>query len=166
MWLCGLALYLPEAALGRRGHDEVIDLPLPSLPVTVFIGLHDRAALKQMVGTGIVPPIHVPTLSYADRLARWREVIPHAASDEALDASVAEVARRFRSEGEFIERVGAEVTALGRPPCAEDLLAACRHDVELGALAQQVTPRFRLDELMLPAAQIPTSRNKNPASNE
>ena len=43
--------------------------------------------------------------------------------------------------------------ALGRAPTAEELLAAARADLDLGALAQPVTPRFDLAELMLPPAQ-------------
>ena len=41
----------------------------------------------------------------------------------------------------------------GRAPTADELLAAARADLDLGALAQPVTPRFGLAELMLPPAQ-------------
>ena len=52
-----------------------------------------------------------------------------------------------------IERVGAELAARGRTPTVEELLAAARADLDLGALAQPVTPRFDLAELMLPPVQ-------------
>src|SRR5690606_25509728 len=46
-----------------------------------------------------------------------------------------------------------QLIALGRTPSLHDALAAARADLDLGALAQAVTPRFGLEELMLPAAQ-------------
>jgi SpoVK/Ycf46/Vps4 family AAA+-type ATPase len=42
---------------------------------------------------------------------------------------------------------------MDRSPTRERLFAACRDDLDLGDLAQPVTPRFDLDELMLPARQ-------------
>jgi hypothetical protein len=152
-WLRGLAVYLPDSTFARRGQDEAAELPLPALPVTVFVGMHDRAALKHVSGSEVMPPIQVASLTYAERLACWRESVPQAAARARGDAALAEVARRFRSEREFIERVAAEVNSLGRQPELDDLLVACRGDMDLGALAQEVPPRFRLDELMLPPAQ-------------
>jgi vesicle-fusing ATPase len=152
-WLRGAAVYLNESLLVRRGHEETVDLPLPGLPLTVFVGMHDRATLKALGGPGITPPILVPSLDYRERLACWRGAVPAAASDSGLDAALAEVARRFRSGREAISRAGSEVSALGRAPVLDDFIAACRGDVDLGALAQEVVPRFRLEELMLPPAQ-------------
>ena len=152
-WLRGLAVYLPPEATMARRPDDAIELPLPSLPVTIFVGLHDRGALKQLGGPGVSPPIHVGSLGYAERLECWRTVVPAARSNPDVDATLAEVARRFRSERDVIERVGAELATLDREPRLDDLLAACRNELDLGALAQEVTPRFGLDELMLPPAQ-------------
>jgi hypothetical protein len=152
-WLRGLAVYLPPEATMARRPDDAIELPLPSLPVTIFVGLHDRGALKQLGGPGVSPPIQVGSLGYAERLECWRTVVPAARSNPDVDATLAEVARRFRSERDVIERVGAELATLDREPRLDDLLAACRNELDLGALAQEVTPRFGLDELMLPPAQ-------------
>jgi hypothetical protein len=66
---------------------------------------------------------------------------------------LAEAARRFRYERPAIERIGAELAALGRTPTADDILAAARADLDLGGLAVPVTPRFGLAELMLPPPQ-------------
>jgi len=152
-WLRGDAVYLTDGLLARRGHDEVVELPLPSLPVTIFIGARDRAELKHLADAALVPPIVVAPLGYAERLACWRRAVPAAETDAALDGLLAEVARRFRLERDAIARLGAEIAALGRRPDLDDLLNACRGDIDLGSLAQEVIPRFTLDELMLPPAQ-------------
>jgi hypothetical protein len=115
--------------------------------MTLFVGMHDRAALRSLGAAS--PAIVVPPLSYAERLACWREALPWP-SAAALPT---ELARRFRYERTAIARVGAELLALGREPTLEETLATARGDLDLGTLAQAVVPRFRLDELMLPAAQ-------------
>jgi len=152
-WLRGEVLYLTPAVLTRRTHDEPVELPLPSLPATLFVGTHDRGELKVLTDPGLVAPIVVPPLTYAERLAQWRRVVPAAANDAELDAILGEVARRFRMEQEAIVRVGTELAAPGRRPELNDFLSACRADLDLGSLAQEVVPRFTLDELMLPPAQ-------------
>jgi len=75
--------------------------------------------------------------------------VPPAAGQPVLS----EIARRFRGEPAAIARMGAELSLLGRAPTADEVLAAARANLDLGALAQAVTPRFRLDELMLPPPQ-------------
>jgi len=151
-WLRGLAVYAPEAVL-RRHPDEALDVPVASLPIMVFVGLHDRAALAHLSGPDVMPPIRMSALSHAERLAWWRHAVPGANASAALDSGLADVARRFRSERDLIDRVGAELQALGRVPTVDDLLAACRDEIDLGALAQEVVPRFDLGELMLPPMQ-------------
>jgi hypothetical protein len=149
-WLRGAALYLPFAALlPAHGHEHAMQaLPLPALPLSLYVGIHDRAALHRL-GDDVLPAVEVPPPSFAERLAAWRQVLPSAAQRPVL----AEVARRFRCELAAIERIAAELTRLGREPTADELLAAARADFDLGALAQAVPPRFALAELMLPPAQ-------------
>jgi hypothetical protein len=148
-WLRGHAVYLPaEWLTDPSGHESVIKPPLPGLPLLVFVGLHDRTALSKLVSETL-PPLTVPALSYPERLLMWRRAVPSTAHKPVL----AEMARRFRFEREAIERVGRDLAALGRPPREDELFAAARADLELGTLAQPVTPRFVLSELMLPPAQ-------------
>ena len=149
-WLRGSAAYLPVELLANAGsHDGTMERPpLPALPLTAFVGMHDPAQLKAL-GADALPPIHVPPLTYIERLECWRRAVPSAAHRPVL----AELARRFRYERAAIERVGAELAALDRAPTADEMAAAARADLDLGALAQPVTPRFALAELMLPAAQ-------------
>ena len=149
-WLRGAALYLPLAWLApaeRHGH-EAIPVPLPALPLSLFVGVHERAAIRQL-GDQALPAVEVAPASHAERLAAWQHAVPSAAHQPVL----AELARRFRCETAAIARIGAELSLLGRVPTGDELLAAARADLDLGALAQAVTPRFSLAELMLPPAQ-------------
>lgn len=155
-WLRGCAVYLPVEWLadgcphgGHDGHEANVEpLPLPALPLTVFVGMHDRASLRSL-GTNASPPVEVPPMTHAERVACWRGALP-GVRDAAL---LAEVARRWRCERGAIRRVGDELAARGTVPTADALMAAARADLDLGALAQPVVPRFRMDELMLPPQQ-------------
>lgn len=150
-WLRGHALYLPAAMLAAPASDHggadgmLRPPPLPGLPLAVFVGTTSRAALRGLGTT--LPALLVPPLAYPERLAAWREALPEGG------AMLPELARRFRYERGAIGRVGAELAGLGRPPEPAEMLAAARADLDLGTLAQPVVPRFRLAELMLPAAQ-------------
>jgi vesicle-fusing ATPase len=148
-WLRGHAVYLPvEWLVDASGHDRAVAAPsLPGLPLLVFVGLHERAALGRL-GGDILPPVTVSPLSYSERLQIWRRALPSAPK-----SALAEVARRFRYEHAAIARVGAELAALGRAPAEDELFAAAHADLEVGTLAQAVAPRFALSDLMLPAAQ-------------
>ena len=147
-WLRGSAVYLP-AELLANGHDGAIERPpLPALPIAVFVGSRDLAPFRSL-GLDASSPIRVPPLTHAERLECWRRAVPSAANHAVL----AELARRFRYERAAIERVGAELAARDRAPTVAELLAAARADLELGVLAQPVTPRFDLTELMLPPVQ-------------
>jgi hypothetical protein len=146
-WLRGHAVYVPASALADTSAPETAlhRPPLPGLPVTVFVGVHDRAALRGLGPT--LPAVVVPALTYAERLAHWRQALPSAGP------VVAELARRFRYEQAAIARVGSELAMLDRPSTSAEILAAARADLDLGTLAQPVAPRFMRDELMLPAPQ-------------
>jgi ATPase family associated with various cellular activities (AAA) len=145
-WLRGHAVYVPASALAAQSsHEAALEAPLPGLPLTVFVGVHDRTLLRGLDLTS--PAVIVPPLTYAERLAQWREAIPSAG------AVLPELARRFRYEHSAIARVRSELATLGRSPSTSELLGAARADLDLGTLAQPVRPRFVRGELMLPVVQ-------------
>jgi SpoVK/Ycf46/Vps4 family AAA+-type ATPase len=154
-WLRGAALYMPIEALStstadsQHAHETTsASMPLPELPLSLFVGMHDSAAIRRL-GALVMPAIRVPPPTHAARLEAWQRAVPSAAHRPVL----AELARRFRCETSAIERIGAELALLGREPTSDELLAASRADLDLGALAQPVAPRFKLSELTLPAKQ-------------
>lgn len=144
-WLRGAALFVEATLLADdHGHDPVTpSLPLPALPLLLWVGARDLGSLK---GLRHLPALPLAPLTYPQRLALWQQQLPDA-------PALAELARRFRYEPAAIQRVAAEARALPQPPDAERLLSLARADLDLGALAQPVQPRFALHELMLPAAQ-------------
>ncbi len=151
-WLRGAALLLPAHAL-RPTDPHGVDaqapaLPLPALPVTVIVALHDRGAIPRL-GEGTLPAVALPGATWPQRLAAWQAALPALADNPVL----AEAATRLRGEGEDIARIAAELAANGHVPLREEVLAAARADLDLGALAQAVVPRFTLGEVMLPAQQ-------------
>ena len=147
-WLRGEALFIDASELVENGvHDpSPRPLPLPGLPLTIVLGSVDRALLHRAGQT--LPAIAVPALSYAERLCCWRAAL----GDAALAPSLPELARRYRYEAPAIERVGRELARLGHTPSPAELFATARADLDVGTLAQPVTPRFVRDELMLPPA--------------
>jgi vesicle-fusing ATPase len=145
-WLRGCTLYLNARDLGDdHGHEPApISLPLPALPLLLWLGAEDLARLKGLSHT--LPALSLAPLSYPQRLALWQQHLPEA-------PALAELARRFRYELGAIQRVAAEVHALPAAPTSSQVFAAARADLDLGNLAQAVQPRFALNELMLPPAQ-------------
>ena len=157
-WLRGAALYLPPQALnlapapGHGSSDEAGQapraLPLPDLPLTLYIGVHERTELRAL-GDAALAPITVAAASHSQRLAAWRCALPASVPLTLLD----ELSLRYRCETSVIDRIAAELSLLGRAPSEAELRQATRADLDLGALAQAVPPRFGLAELMLPPAQ-------------
>ncbi len=145
-WLRSHSLYIDVDVLRDDHSHEAprLTLPLPALPLVLWVGAHDAASLKGLPNA--LPVLIVPPLTYAQRLMLWQAYLPDA-------PALPELARRFRCEEATIARVAGEVNAMLEAPDAQQLFAAARADLDLGALAQPVTPRFTLDELMLPAAQ-------------
>ena len=154
-WLHGVDLYVGAEVLGGGDpHSPAPVLPsLASLPVTVFIGIHERSLLAKLPPALTLPPVQAEVLGYRERLALWGEHLPAACRDPDFAATVADCARRFRYERQTILGISRDLHELGRPVESADLLAACRADLDLGDLAQPVEPRFCHDDLMLPPKQ-------------
>jgi hypothetical protein len=151
-WLLGDAIFLPPHRLGvgdrTRVHAALV--AARSVPVTVFLAIHERSDLAGLPAELLVPPFPLPPLSYERRLGLWRRTLAHSSPE--LELATAEAARRFRYEEETIRVLGAALNRLGRPATPDELLAACRAEVQIdcGDLAQLVEPRFEPDELVLP----------------
>jgi hypothetical protein len=156
-WLNGLDLFIASRGIssqdGEEGQPYGKLLSLPSIPITVFLGIRDRTELPHLPNHRLQPVVDIPTLTYDDRLACWQQVLGSAAP--ALQPSIAECARRFRYEPGTIQTIGEGLRGRATQLTSEDLFAACRAELELdmGDLAQSVTPRFRAEELVLPAKQ-------------
>ncbi|NRF71725.1 ATP-binding protein [Aquincola sp. S2] len=128
-------------------------LPPLSVPVTLFAPISEHLQVRHIDAELLLPVLKIPTLSYEGRLAAWREEFGRDAT--ALDATLTEVARRFRYERATIRQIAAEIKALPGTPTEDDLIAACRAElgVDMGDLAAYVEPRFKDERLILPKKQ-------------
>ncbi len=155
-WLHDADVLLPPQALRNIDHTHE-SLRWPGAPVRWWVPLGEVAAVRNLPANTTLPALVLPRMSYAERAARWQQSLQLSLGSRApgLDGIVEEVARRFRFEAETIDRIAADAAQIDGPVSAETLTALCRthaqHD--MGNLAQRVTPRFSLSELVLPPAQ-------------
>jgi hypothetical protein len=154
-WLRQVVLYLPFELLAATAHEHVgpVSLPLPALPVTVVAGLAERGELKRLPASRTLPVLSLQALDFHDRVQCWTEALGPTAAEAQLADAVADCARRFRYEASSIRQIAGALRALPRPLVPADLFTACRAAVDLGELAQRITPRFGAGDLMLPARQ-------------
>ena len=142
----------------RGGRDVVFDRVDPARTALVVVDLQngfmeEGAPVGQLPQQLTLSRVRLAPMSYDARLARWRLELPSVWASKEGRHALTECARRFRYEGDTIARIASAIRALGHPPSPHDLYGACRADLELGDLAQPVTPRFNLKELMLPERQ-------------
>jgi hypothetical protein len=160
-WLKGVHLYLGEEAaplvIGNNDahqHQSMIPwLNVQAVPIVIFLNTVGRRRLKNIPSHLLLPKIDVPGFTFRQRSSLWRELLTGKA--KGLGTGIDECARRFRYEKETIRRIAEGIMTLPGPLTADDLLAACRAHLELdlGDLAQPVTPRFKEEILILPHHQ-------------
>jgi len=153
-WLKGLDLWIP------RGGGEAKDsekscywLDLQPIPISLFLGIRDRKQLAPIPSHLLLPRIEVPQLSYRDRIQVWQQELGTA--NPGLNHTIAECSRRFRYEKGTIHTICTGLQGHKAEISPADLIAACRAelDLDIGELAQAVTPRFEAHELILPPKQ-------------
>jgi len=114
--------------------------------------MHDMQASKQLPSHALKSPVVLPATDFEMRVARFRKAL--GKHGEGLEFEILEAARRFRIGAKAIEAIGDAAEQLDTLD-AEHLDRLCRAQVrlDLGTLAQSVTPRFKFKELVLPPAQ-------------
>ncbi len=145
-WLDDADLYLPVAF----DATEPPSLPRDSIPATVFAASHRRRPAAP--AALCTPTLRVLESSFSDRLDCWRAAL--GAPADGSDATLAEVARRFRYDRPTIDRVAAGMDPAG-PITMSSLVAACRAELGLdfAGLAEELVPRFGAGDLVLPGPQ-------------
>jgi len=145
-WLRGVDLFLDLDAAAAALAARPLRLPSAALGLRLLLAVEGRGGPAEVPPGLLAPPVHVPPLSYEARLELWRQELDHEV--------VVDVARRFRFEGGAIRSVARRVRRDGAVS-RERLVTACREELELdlGELAEEVRPRFRRDELVLPRKQ-------------
>lgn len=156
-WLRGDDLFFDAdsaaALLDDHGRLSLDALPPASLPVTLYVVTRGRDEVAAVPETVRTPAVEVPTLTYTERTACWHRELGERGRD--IEDAIPEVSRRFRYEKEMIRRIADELKKLPEPASRDHLIEACRAEVEveIGELAQPVTPRFEGEQLILPQPQ-------------
>jgi hypothetical protein len=151
-WLRGRDVFLDLEAAAAVLAERPLRLPDASIGAHLLLAAEDGAAFGEVPASVRLPAIHVPPLTHERRLELWREQLGDRAG--GLDGDLADVARRFRFEAGPVRAVCRRL-APDRPVTRDALVDACRAELELdlGGLAEPVRPRFRREELVLPARQ-------------
>ena len=153
-WLRDLDLVLPEGWLAApNGTQAESLLSARALPLRWYLPVQDQAGLHQFPDELLVPPLQIAPLSFEQRVDKLKRALGGRVL--GMESALEQCARRFRFQDRQIERVA---LAFDDPVLAltgEALLAACAQEtvVELGNLAERVTPRFTPEELILPPQQ-------------
>ncbi len=159
-WLRGLDVFLPERSAekscgGQVGYPELRGLV--ALPIAVFWQMRDRTPLAPFASEQVLPIVELPRLGYRDRIQTWYRALglKEADTSPALRQEIAECARRFRYEPEAIGRIAQSVAHPDLSSPSLHLAVACRAELglDIGDLAQPVTPRFSASDLVLPPKQ-------------
>jgi hypothetical protein len=155
-WLKDVDLFLAQEPFTsvEKHHNRNEGLPLSSIPATIFLAVGERKQLDHIAPSHLLPIVNIKPLSYTERVAHWKRQL--GARAKGSEKSIAEISRRFRYEKETINNICQELKALQGKIEEEDLIAACRAelDMDIGELACLVTPRFEDEEVILPHKQF------------
>jgi hypothetical protein len=158
---------LAEAALVLDAMDGAVEAGLPALAASVVRAaaaaavtvIAPRSLVARLLGPGDAIPVAVARQDAPS--ARQRRLMWHRALDEcdvaAAPDDVAHVASRIRLAVPAIRAAAADVAVLSRggAPASRSVLMSCakaRAPSGLDAFATRMPLRFRLDDIVLPAA--------------
>ena len=153
-WLRGLDLFLGIDMVSTLSDDKHRSsahlLPLQSIPITIFLAITEQSQLAHIPAHLVQPAVDVPRFSYEERISHWKKALGTKFS--SLDSVIAECSRRFRYEKETINAISEGLKGLNKPISESNFVEACRTESELnlGDLAQKVSPRFLDERLILP----------------
>lgn len=153
-WLRGHDLFIDTDLFCSSGkHAESLKqffLEAQPIPINVFIKESGKAPSLSLPKNILLPPIDIPALSYTERVFYWSKFL--GAQSKGLQAAIKECSRRFRYELETIKGICEVLREIPGKISEDDLIEACRAalEVEIGGLAQKITPRFDDEELILP----------------
>ena len=153
-WLSGHHLMLRDASgMARAEELQLVLASLRGIPIVVYLPLSDPSILSALPRDLLLPMLVVPALEHEERVSLWRQAL--GARGAARDGVLGECARRFRYERDSILTIARALRADRAPLTPARLYAACRAEipVDMGHLAQPVTPRFQPDDLVLPPGQ-------------
>jgi hypothetical protein len=148
-WLRGVDLLAPDTWAGSTGLATALQ-PLAALPLRLWLPQDEGPTHSHgLPSRWLAPALCVPALTTPQRRARLAAALPETLAPLALEA-----ARRYRLNDRALGQVTATLSNLPRAT-GTDLHALCSAaaTLDVGTLAQPVTPRFALSDLVLPPRQ-------------
>lgn len=123
------------------------------LPLRWYLPLDDGTLQHHFPEELLVPPFMIKGLDFEERTRAFKHYLGSQARQ--MDKAIEECARRFRFQEALIARVARTFDDKTVALNAKNLESACAHEaaVEMDNLAQLVSPRFGIDELVLPKNQ-------------
>ena len=156
-WLKSVDIILPAGIIAAKKNDHqlpagIFNLP-GAIPLTIYLTITDRDQQAKIPSRYLLPVVNVPDFTYEKRVEYWKQSLGMKA--RGLDKAIRENARRFRYQKETVASVADTLNSLNRKITPHDFTAACRTELELdiGDLAQKVSPRFQEEKLILPPNQ-------------
>ena len=154
-WLRGLDIALPEQWMQTDRCKERADslLAVRTLPIRWYLPLQDSTLQHRFPHEALAPPLTIKGLDFEERAVAFRQHLGLQAME--IEPAVEECARRFRFQEKMIARVARTFADGAVPLTHENLRNACANEavMEMDHLAQLVTPRFSVEELILPEKQ-------------
>lgn len=153
--LRGLDIVLPENCFQQESckqHTELL-AGFSHIPLIWYLPVNDYQELKHIPSELLTPPFVIENLSFQERIFLFKKYLGLAASQ--LECTIEICARRFRFQEPTIASVASTFKNEQIPLTANHLITACANEavIEMGHLAQAVSPRFSPDELILPDEQ-------------
>lgn len=158
-WLLGVDLLAPQGwADDSPTTPQATPLatalaPLAALPLRLWLPVRDATTAAALPARWLAPTVSVPPLTLAQRQATLAQALQGQGAEQAERLAL-DAAQRFRLNDRALAQVAGTLRAWPQAGAAE-LTALCRAaaTLDMGQLAQPVSPRFTLAELVLPTRQ-------------
>ena len=160
-WLRGLDVALPEQWTQTDKCNDRAEhmLAARELPLRWYLPMQDSALQRRFPNGLLTPPLTIKGLDFEERVDAFKQHLGLQAG--IMEPAVEECARRFRFQEKMIARLARTFAGGAMALTQENLRNACANEavVEMDNLAQLVTPRFSIDELVLPGKQAEQFRD-------
>ena len=154
-WLRNMDIVLPDDwARADNCKDRNTQLnTVAEIPLCWYLPLSDRVLQNHFTPEILTPALVIHGFGFEQRVEALNRYLGLRTSQ--MQNAIGECARRFRFEEGMIARMARSFHHQETELSKQSLFTACANEavVEMGNLAQAVSPRFKKDELVLPKKQ-------------
>jgi adenylate kinase family enzyme len=154
-WMSAVDILLPDQWARAEAGKELNQLLASTreLPLRWYLPVTDSGAQAHLDESMLAPPLVIKGLDFAGRVETFKHYL--GAGTKKQRHALEECARRFRFQEKMIARVARAFADISVALTLDNLQNACANEamIEMDNLAQLVSPRFALNELILPPKQ-------------